>query len=95
MTSEIDTNSSLTEEQKNKGKLIKKLLEKVQKLQDNVKLDTETEELIKNVFPDIDMNIEDENIIKLGKLTFSRLFETIMEAFFEESIENPNDPILK
>lgn len=93
LTSEIDTNSSLTEEQKNKGKLIKKLLEKVQKLQDNVKLDTETEELIKNVFPN--MSIEDENIINLGKLTFSRLFEAIMESFFEESIQKPNDPIFK
>ncbi len=90
---ELKNNKDLSEEQKNKGKLIKKLLDKIQGLQENAKLDNETEKLINAIYPNF--KIEDDNIIRINKLSFSKIFESVMESFFEDSIKQPNDPILK
>ena len=83
------------EEDKKLGKLISALLIKIQKLQEDVKLDTETEELIKAVFGDDIGAIDDENIIELPKLTFSEIFNTVMRKIFERSLHEPQHPILK
>jgi len=86
-------NESLTEEQKNLGEIIKAFLSKIKELQKNVVLDEETAILIKNTFPEIE--ITDEEIVDLGKLSFSDTFEIVMKKILERSIKEPNHPILK
>ena len=86
-------NDFLTENQKKIGQIIISFFEKIQKLQDNVILDEETANLIREVFSDI--TVDDENIVDLGKLTFSDTFEVVMRKILEISISEPNHPILK
>ncbi|NOV29245.1 hypothetical protein [Methylomonas sp. ZR1] len=76
------------------GRLIIALLIKIQKLQDDVKLDNETEALINEVFEGT-ISVEDDNIIQLPKLTFTDVFNNVMRAIFERSLEEPNHRILK
>ncbi|MGZ5043179.1 MAG: hypothetical protein ACXV8P_00180 [Methylobacter sp.] len=76
------------------GRLIIILLLKIQKLQDDVKLDAETEALINEVF-DGEIPVEDDNIIQLPKLTFTDVFNNVMRAIFERSLEEPSHRILK
>lgn len=76
------------------GRLIIALLIKIQKLQDDVKLDPETEALINEVF-DGEIPVEDDNIIQLPKLTFTDVFNNVMRAIFERSLEEPSHRILK
>ena len=76
------------------GKLIVALLVKIQKLQDDVKLDPETESLIKEVFGEA-FPVEDDDIIQLPKLTFTDVFNNVMRAIFERSLEEPSHRILK
>lgn len=83
------------EDNKKLGKLINALLIKIQKLQEDVKLDSDTEELIKAVFGDDIGTIDDENIIELPKLTFSEIFNTVMRKIFERSLYEPQNPILR
>jgi len=85
----------VAEDDKKLGKLINALLKKIQKLQKDVKMDNETEELIKAVFGEDIGTIDDENIIELPKLTFSEIFNTVMRKIFEQSLHEPQNPILK
>lgn len=84
---------TITQEQLDLAKIVVSLLEKIQKLQEDVVLDDETAELISNVFNDI--SVTDENIIDLGKLTFTDTFDLVMKKVMEVSILEPNHPILK
>jgi hypothetical protein len=84
---------SLTDEQKNIAKIITAFLTKIQKLQEDVTLDDETAKLIQEVFKDIE--VADENIVDLGKLSFSDTFEVVMKKVLEISIREPNHPVLK
>ena len=76
------------------GALIVALFTKIQKLQENVRLDEETEKLINEVFGE-EIKVEDDNIIDLPKLTFTDIFSTVMRKIFERSLDEPNHPILK
>ncbi len=89
----IEHDESLTEEQRKLGQIVISLLEKIQKLQEDVILDDETAELINSVFSDI--SVTDENIIDLGKLTFTDTFDLVMKRVLEVSIKEPNHPVLK
>lgn len=84
----------LDEADANIGKLIVALLVKIQKLQDDVKLDAATEELIKAVFGK-EIQVDDEDIIQLPKLTFTDVFNNVMRKIFEQSLDSPNHRILK
>ncbi|MFA5181295.1 MAG: hypothetical protein WC405_08220 [Syntrophales bacterium] len=75
------------------GKLIVALLIKIHKLQEDVRLDEETETLINEVFGE-EITVEDDNIIDLPKLTFTDVFNTVMRKIFERSLDEPNHPIL-
>ncbi|MDV7398849.1 hypothetical protein RZS08_46005, partial [Arthrospira platensis SPKY1] len=46
-----------------------------------------------SVFSDI--SVTDENIIDLGKLTFTDTFDLVMKRVLEVSIREPNHPVLK
>lgn len=85
-----DTN----EQDRRMGKLIVALLTKIQRLQDDVRLDEKTAELITEVFQG-DVSIEDENIIDLPKLSFTDVFNTVMRRIFERSLDEPHHPILQ
>lgn len=76
------------------GNLIVALLVKIQKLQEDVRLDEKTEELIKEVFGG-EIVVEDDNIIDLPKLSFTDIFSTVMRKIFERSLDEPNHPILQ
>jgi hypothetical protein len=76
------------------GKLIVALLIKIQKLQEDVRLDEETEALIDEVFGG-EITVEDDNIIDLPKLSFTDVFNTVMRKIFERSLDEPNHPILQ
>lgn len=89
----VENDTSLNEEHKNLAKIVISLLEKIQKLQEDVVLDDETAELINSVFTDI--SVTDENIIDLGKLTFTDTFDLVMKKVLEVSIREPNHPVLK
>lgn len=89
----FDNDTSLIDEHKNLAKIVISLLEKIQKLQEDVVLDDETAELINSVFTDI--SVTDENIIDLGKLTFTDTFDLVMKKVLEVSIRDPNHPVLK
>lgn len=84
----------IDEADKKLGKLIVALLIKIQKLQEDVRLDEETEALIKEVFGG-EIAVEDDNIIDLPKLTFTDVFNTVMRKIFERSLDEPNHPILQ
>jgi hypothetical protein len=86
-------NERLDEEQLNIAKIIIAFLEKIQKMQEDVLLDEETANLIRATFNDV--NISDENIVDLGKLSFSDTFEVVMKRILEISIKQPNHPVLK
>jgi hypothetical protein len=79
---------------KKMGKLIVALLVKIQKLQNDVRLDDATEALIKAVFGDT-FQVDDENIIDLPKLTFTDVFNNVMRQIFERSLNDPHNPVLK
>lgn len=85
--------NNLREEDTKLAKIIISFLEKIQKLQEDVVLDDTTANLISEVFSDI--QISDENIINLGKLSFSDTFDIVMKRVLEQSIRNPNHPVLK
>ncbi|MBP6755354.1 MAG: hypothetical protein KA210_04340 [Bacteroidia bacterium] len=89
----LDNDDTLIEEHKNLAKIVISLLEKIQKLQEDVVLDDETADLINSVFTDI--SVTDENIIDLGKLTFTDTFDLVMKKVLEVSIREPNHPVLK
>ncbi len=89
----IENDDTLNEEQKKLGQIVISLLEKIQKLQEDVVLDDETAELINSVFSDI--SVTDENIVDLGKLTFTDTFDLVMKRVLEVSIREPNHPVLK
>lgn len=84
---------TLTEEQEKIALIVVSFLEKIQKLQEDVILDEETADLIRSVFSDV--SVADENIIDLGKLSFSDTFEIVMKKVLEISIREPNHPVLK
>ena len=84
---------TLTQEQANIAKILVSFLEKIQKMQEDVILDDDTANLIHSVFSDVD--ISDENIVDLGKLSFSDTFEIVMKRILEISIKEPNHPVLK
>jgi hypothetical protein len=79
---------------KKMGELIVALLIKIQKLQDDVRLDDKTADLIKEVFG-TEVPIDDENIIDLPKLCFTDVFNTVMRRIFERSLDEPNHPVLQ
>lgn len=83
-----------TDADKKLGRLIVALLNKIQKLQDDVRLDHKTADLIKEVFEG-QIPIEDENIIDLPKLSFTDVFNTVMRRIFERSLNEPQHPILQ
>jgi len=89
----VENDEALTDEQSKLGQIVISLLEKIQKLQEDVVLDDETAELINSVFADI--SVTDENIIDLGKLTFTDTFDLVMKRVLEVSIREPNHPVLK
>lgn len=84
---------TLTDEHEKIAKIVIVLLEKIQKMQEDVQLDDDTAELIHSVFSDV--SISDENIVDLGKLSFSETFEIVMKKILEISIRDPNHPVLK
>ncbi len=79
---------------KKMGRLIVALLTKIQKLQEDVRLDDETEALINEVFEG-EIPVEDDNIIDLPKLSFTDVFNTVMRRIFERSLDEPSHPILQ
>jgi hypothetical protein len=90
---ETKKTEKLTQEQENIAKIVILLLEKIQRMQEDVILDEDTANLIRSVFNDVD--ITDENIVDLGKLSFSDTFEIVMKKILEISIREPNHPVLK
>lgn len=76
------------------GELIVALLTKIQRLQDDVRLDDATEALIAEVFGG-DITVDDENIIDLPKLSFTDVFNVVMRRIFERSLDEPDHPVLK
>ncbi|MCC6140154.1 MAG: hypothetical protein IT389_06000 [Nitrospira sp.] len=86
--------SELEESDRKLGKLIVALLIKIQKLQEDVRLDEATEILINDVFGG-EITVEDDNIIDLPKLSFTDVFNTVMRKIFERSLNEPNHPILQ
>lgn len=84
---------NLDSKELNLAKIVIAFLGKIQKLQTDVALDDETAELIKTVFNEVE--IGDENIIDLGKLSFSDTFEIVMKKILEISIKEPNHKVLK
>lgn len=93
ITEVVQIDKTLTQEQLDLARIVVSLLEKIQKLQEDVVLDEDTAELISNVFTDI--SVTDENIIDLGKLTFTDTFDLVMKKVLEVSIREPNHPVLK
>lgn len=93
ITEVVQFDNTLTQEQLDLSRIVVSLLEKIQKLQEDVVLDEDTAELISNVFTDI--SVTDENIIDLGKLTFTDTFDLVMKKVLELSIREPNHPVLK
>lgn len=86
-------NETLDEDEDKIARIIVALLEKIQKLQEDVILDDETANLISEVFSEIE--ILDENIVDLGKLSFSDTFDVVMKKVLEISIRDPNHKVLK
>lgn len=84
----------LDEPDKKLGRLIVALLIKIQRLQDDVRLDEETEALINEVFGG-EIVVDDDNIIDLPKLSFTDVFNTVMRKIFERSLDEPNHKILQ
>jgi len=84
----------LDESDKKLGKLIVALLIKIQKLQEDVRLDEETEALIKDVFGG-EIVVEDDNIIDLPKLSFTDVFNTVMRKIFERSLDETSSILLE
>ncbi len=76
------------------AKLIKALLTKIQKLKEDVRIDDDTEELIREIFGG-DIKVEDEDIISLTKLSFTDVFTTVMRRIFERSLNEPQHPVLR
>ena len=89
----LNGDEPLTDEERNLGKIVISFLEKIQKIQLDVILDDETADLINTVFSDI--SVADENIVDLGKLTFTDTFDIVMKRVLEISIRQPNHPVLK
>jgi len=67
---------------------------KIQKLQEDVRLDEETEALIKDVFGG-EIVVEDDNIIDLPKLSFTDVFNTVMRKIFERSLDETSSILLE
>jgi hypothetical protein len=86
-------NETLSEEHEKIAKIVISFLEKIQKLQEDVILDEETADLIRAVFSDV--SVSDEEIVDLGKLSFSDTFDVVMKRILEISIREPNHPVLK
>lgn len=83
----------LGDDEKKLADIIIFLLTKIQNIQKEVILDDETAQKIKEVFTDIP--ISDENIVDLGKLSFTDTFELVMRRILLKSIEQPTYPVLK
>ncbi len=89
----LEKPDDLNEDELKIGKIVSSLLEKIQRLQEDVVLDEETAGLINSLFTDI--SVSDENIVDLGKLSFTDTFDGVMKRVLEISIKEPNHPVLK
>lgn len=87
-------NENLSESDKNLGELIFNLLDKIQRLTEDTKIDQKTEELINIVFEN-KIEVSEDNIINLDKLSFTDVFSKVMNIILEKSLEDPQNPILK
>ncbi len=93
VSQELEDNDQLTEEQRNMGALITRLMDKVHDMADRAALDDETERLITVVFGQ--EMVHDDSIIDLHKVVFSGTFQTVVKLLLTRSLETPNDAILR
>lgn len=90
---ELELNNQLTDEQRNTGRLINRMMEKVTNMAAGAQLDNETANLIHQVLGDI--IVADDSIIDLDKIVFTGTFQTVVRMLMTKSLANPNDPILR
>ncbi|HCF38748.1 MAG TPA: hypothetical protein DER56_06805 [Thermosipho africanus] len=93
---ELESINVNNEKDNNLINLLKKLFEKLVNIQEGVKLDDETYDMIKKVLgEEIEKEIEDESIIEFSKISFTDSFKVVMKKVLKKSIEEPENPISK
>jgi hypothetical protein len=90
---ELETNDTLTDNDRKMGTLIVAILAKVNSLQEGAILDKETAELIEELFGQ--GIVDDETIVDFNKLVYTDTFKTVMRHIMEQSMSQPNNVILK
>ena len=88
---ELDNNKSLDETQRKLGMLIVRLFKKVLDFKKGAEIDTETMNLIEEVF---DTVVKDDSIIDLSHLNYTDTFKNIIVEILQKSIHESNNPIL-
>ena len=89
---ELDNNKSLDETQRKLGMLIVRLFKKVLDFKKGAEIDTETMNLIEEVF---DTVVKDDSIIDLSHLNYTDTFKNIIVEILQKSIHESNNPILR
>ena len=88
---ELDNNKSLDETQRKLGMLIVRLFKKVLDFKKGAEIDTETMNLIEEVF---DTVVKDDSIIDLSHLNYTDTFKNIIVEILQKSIHESNNPFI-
>lgn len=89
---ELDNNKSLDETQRKLGMLIVRLFKKVLDFKKGAEIDTDTVNLIEEVFGTI---VKDDSIIDLSHLCYTDTFKNIIVELLQKSIHESHNPILR
>ena len=89
---ELDNNKSLDETQRKLGILIVRLFKKVLDFKKGAEIDTDTVNLIEEVFGTI---VKDDSIIDLSHLCYTDTFKNIIVELLQKSIHESHNPILR
>lgn len=89
---EIRDNPSLSDRQRGMGKLITRLLGKIDGVKDIATIDEETERLINEV---LGMEPADESILDFSKTAYTRFFQDVIACILHQSLNDSEDPILR
>lgn len=93
---DVTNNDGINEKMKNHAELLVKLFEKLVSITQNAELDSEIEDLIKNVFEDkANEYLGSETLIDINKLSLSETFKVVLKETLKLSLQGQNHQVAR
>ncbi|WP_371292020.1 hypothetical protein ACRASQ_09365 [Bacteroides hominis] len=94
ISQELDNNANLTEDEKKMGELIKILMDKLLVMREGTIIDSNTQNLIREVLGE-EVLVVDDSLIDYSKIVFTDTFKAVLRTILQRSLNNSNHPILR